>query len=342
MIKLLYLLIALFFSLILNSQSKKNYKIKKGNTETLYNEEEGVYTTSIEYKSYEDKVKSDSGSLLEWRFDGIRQPISADWTSYRTKSLGNYLKKGERVERFNFNFLNGKLNGLQEVFMKTDRGFKNVWSMAIINSVIVGKHIIDKNNNWVGRDDWEAAYRVKTFKQGKKYNYSYGGGWFLKSFEENNYYDLEKLVKLFLEDFKAIDINAALFLASDENDMNNRFPSLNLWEIEDLKIDAAFSKLNGNTIAISYGINRDNEIIIRVDPKKWENASKVKKWYVIYHELGHDVLNLKHGQGGRMMFNFPTKEYTWEEFFMDRDSMFDYYLKNKYKDYENISFYLRL
>jgi len=333
------LLLLLLFSCILNSQSKKKYNIKKGDTEILYNESEGKYSTYIEYKSYLGQVKENSGSLLEWRFDGIKQPVLAHWTNYHTKSLGNYFKKGERREHFEFTFLNGKLNGLQKVSMKTDRGFKDVWAMAIINGVLLGKHIIDKKNSWVRKDDWElweATYNVKTFGQGKKYNYSYGGGWLPQSFEENYYYNLEELVKLFLEDFKALDSDAALMVASKEKDIKNRFPSPNLWEIEDLKIDAIFTKLNGNTIAISYGINRDNEIIIRVDPEKWENASKAKKWYILYHELGHDVLNLKHGQGGRMMFNFPTKEYTWEEFFLDRDFMFDFFLKNKYKDYAPI------
>ena len=45
----------------------------------------------------------------------------------------------------------------------------------------------------------------------------------------------------------------------------------------------------------------------------------------IYHELGHDVLNLMHGQGGKMMFNFTEEEYSWKDFFIDRDNMFKKY-----------------
>ena len=47
-----------------------------------------------------------------------------------------------------------------------------------------------------------------------------------------------------------------------------------------------------------------------------------KKWYVIYHELGHDVLNLDHGEGGKMMFNFADREYTWDEFYMKKRYLF--------------------
>lgn len=323
----------LFCSFLVNAQSKKTYKIKKGDTEIEYNESVSEYSTYTKYESYLGENKDKSGALLEWKFDGVKQPISAYWISYHTKSYGNYFKRGERREYFQYTFINGELNGLQKVSMMTDKGFKNVWAMAVINGVLVGKQIIDKNNSWVRKSDWEAAYTVKTFGEGKKYNYSYGGGWMVDSFPENNYYNLEDLVKLFLEDFKALDNEVALTEAVNENNINNRFTALNLWEIKDLKIDTSFKKLDGKTIAISYGMNRNNEITIRVDPEKWENASTAKKWYILYHELGHDVLNLEHGQGGRMMFNFPTKEYTWEEFFKDRDFMFDYYLKKKYKDY---------
>ena len=56
----------------------------------------------------------------------------------------------------------------------------------------------------------------------------------------------------------------------------------------------------------------------------WANASIQKKWYILYHELGHDVLNLNHGEGGKMMFNFADREYSWDEFYQDKDYMFSF------------------
>ena len=88
---------------------------------------------------------------------------------------------------------------------------------------------------------------------------------------------------------------------------------------------AIFEELEGKNIAISYGLNDDRNIVIKVDPTNWQDASIEKKWYIIYHELGHDVLNLEHGQGGKMMFNFADKEYHWLEFIQDKKVMFDYY-----------------
>ena len=114
-----------------------------------------------------------------------------------------------------------------------------------------------------------------------------------------------------------------------------------MFQAVDMKIDAKFESLDGNTIAISYGMNKDDEVIIRIDPEKWANASAPTKWYILYHELGHDILNLEHGEGGRMMFNFPVKEYNWKEFFEDRDFMFDYVLEKKYENYSSITQFFR-
>ena len=56
-------------------------------------------------------------------------------------------------------------------------------------------------------------------------------------------------------------------------------------------------------------------------------SSEIKRWYTLYHELGHDILNLDHGEGGRMMFNFAPSDYTWQQFFDDRDAMFNSFFK---------------
>ena len=56
---------------------------------------------------------------------------------------------------------------------------------------------------------------------------------------------------------------------------------------------------------------------------EWSKASNPKRWYILYHELGHDVLNLKHGQGGKMMFNFTEEDYTWYDLLKDKDYMFN-------------------
>jgi len=90
-----------------------------------------------------------------------------------------------------------------------------------------------------------------------------------------------------------------------------------------------FETLDGNTLGLSYGINNDAKIELKIDPEKWANSSIPKRWYLIYHELGHDVLNLQHGNGGKMMFNFADKGYSWKEFWEDKQYMFQSYKSYK-------------
>ena len=118
-----------------------------------------------------------------------------------------------------------------------------------------------------------------------------------------NIYDLESMVKVFLEDCLKNNINP---------------PSINT-------LKATFEPLEEGVIAYAFGRNNDNVIIIKVDPTRWANASIEKKWYILYHELGHDILNFTHGSGGKMMYNFADRDYTWDEFFKDKDYMFNAY-----------------
>ena len=123
-----------------------------------------------------------------------------------------------------------------------------------------------------------------------------------KDIRKSNIYDLKSMVNIFLEDCKKNNITTP--------------------PITTLK--ATFEPLDGNTIALSYGFKNDSEILIKVDPEKWANATNEKRWYILYHELGHDVLNLDHGEGGKMMFNFADREYSWDDFFEDKKYMFNF------------------
>ena len=119
-------------------------------------------------------------------------------------------------------------------------------------------------------------------------------------------YQLKSMIKVFLDDCK----------------------SNNIIKLLPKKLEAIFEPLDSSTLGLSYGKERDDIIFIKIDPKGWAEASLTKKWYLIYHELGHDVLNLEHGEGGKMMFNFSDRKYNWKEFFQDKNDMFNYYNKN--------------
>lgn len=146
---------------------------------------------------------------------------------------------------------------------------------------------------------------------------------FIQSDSDNgikvNYYDLKPLIKIFLKD---LFIHNRMYGSPSE--LVNKLEK-NKEEIFE-NITATFETLEGTTIALSSGLGQDDKIIIKIDPENWQKASLEKRWYILYHELGHDVLNLDHGEGGKMMFNFVDKDYTLEEFVEDRDYMFKSFL----------------
>ena len=99
-----------------------------------------------------------------------------------------------------------------------------------------------------------------------------------------NEYDLKAMINFFIDDYER-NVNQKSFSINRDN------------------IDAKFTSLDENQLAVALGYDDDDNIVIRVDPVKWSKASKEKRWYILYHELGHDILNLDHGEGGKMMFN---------------------------------------
>lgn len=102
---------------------------------------------------------------------------------------------------------------------------------------------------------------------------------------------------------------------------------LNLDYVKDRTILTISKNLEENVIALSLTSDDDQKVIIQIDPYKWKNASQQKRWYIIYHELGHDILNLEHGQCGPMMNPYAKEDYTWKEFETDKNMMFTEFSK---------------
>ncbi len=178
----------------------------------------------------------------------------------------------------------------------TDYGFN------FINSVEKEDVKVIRNAKLELDEDDFYVFRSARSVELKKVNYLVG------SFDltKVNTYDLNLMIDIFLADCK-----------------NNNITILNG------KVNVVFESLPGEVLGLSYGINNDSKIELKIDPNKWEIASTPKKWYLLYHELGHDVLNLNHGSGGKMMFNFADRGYSWTEFWADREYMFEAYKRMK-------------
>lgn len=143
------------------------------------------------------------------------------------------------------------------------------------------------------------------------------------SYNPSREFDLEFMINLFLDDI----INNNL----EKGEPSSLIKKIRLKrksQIDGIKINATFTTLEKGVLALSSGYKDDKNIILKVDPENWLKASIAKRWYTLYHELGHDVLNFEHGQGGKMMFNISNEEYTWNEFNDNRNYMFEVFLKS--------------
>lgn len=357
LLKSLILFVLLIISQPSLSQILKNYVNE--DTETHYKISSSATGKSTNYTNYDNGNINYEGDLTDVVVNGVKIPMLGSLKYYISDSYGgDLMPKGINNRTSYLSFYDGKLNGLQQVmgmnFNSNYTEYKWVgalYGIAIINGVIVGQIPLKGKvgKSWMSRyrldlslfgrtvrDDSNAPYREKA--------------WQLETFEENDYYELETMVKIFLNDFKSLVNQSSLIsdlfgFKKYSNNFGMIFSSDNAppwWDDTDnLIIDVAFEPLEKNVIATAYGKNNDAQIILRVNPDKWLEANPATRWYILYHELGHDVLNLNHGQGGRMMFNYPTETYDWVDFFKDRNFMFDYVLKKFNSEYESIQFHLR-
>jgi hypothetical protein len=305
-----------------NSRPLKNRKIyyKNGNVKvqetysgflmtswTYYDEEYG-YTKAKE--TYEDRF-----GFLKTRSDYITYPDKSEIYEFHRYSVDRFTAVNSKISSSYINIRGRNMPGWNAevsykgktskempapfLFEDARDGITNIYEDGYLYQVqfhIAGYKIDLKTYEIQNRKDervfYDAMIRTDNLPYGKRDE------------EEVNEYDLKSMVEVFLKDCR----NNNISIVANNN------------------IKATFESLDGDAIATSYGYNDDSMILLKVDPEMWANSSKEKRWYVLYHELGHDVLNLDHGEGGKMMFNFIDKEYTWKEFVTDRDYMFKSYL----------------
>ena len=94
-----------------------------------------------------------------------------------------------------------------------------------------------------------------------------------------NNYDIPTMINAFITDLK--------YYFSQDNKETTIFN-----KVINGDIISKFKSLEGNTIALAKGYKDDNRVEVLIDPVKWKNSSSPKRWYILYHELGHDILNL--------------------------------------------------
>ncbi|MDB4086879.1 hypothetical protein N9523_04315, partial [Flavobacteriaceae bacterium] len=253
-------------------------------------------TSSLKISKYFDKLKN----FINRAYEEVYNIEETNYEYGNDKIVGNP-ESGGYYDLIEYKIISKKDNPIQKLKITqsettyTDRGKSGKLLTSFALKFTVEDEFTAELDK-VGNAQIESQIKSKN-----NLRFTIGG----EDMRNINEYDLEKMVSFFLEDCKKNNI---------------KVPDIN-------SLKARFVPLEGSTLALAYGGGDDSIINIEVDPQKWAESSSQKRWYVLYHELGHDVLNLDHGQGGKMMFNFADRDYTWDEFFDDKQYMFTF-LKN--------------
>ena len=148
------------------------------------------------------------------------------------------------------------------------------------------------------------------------------GGGFI-NFINQDTFDLRGMITTFMLDYYSYYI-PKIKKYSDEPVFENLLKG----DVANIQksINISFNQLEKGVIAIALGKDDDSKVDILVNPDLWRSFNDSKKFYIIYHELGHDLFNFNHGNGGKMMYNYADKKIGWEDFMSDRINMFESYI----------------
>lgn len=156
---------------------------------------------------------------------------------------------------------------------------------------------------------------------------------FLKYKSQYEFYESEYQYKT-KESYFINNINIEEFNTEKITEMVNIFLSdcdLNGIKIPKSKIQIEMVEMDKSILGLSMAKDNNSLIKVKINKRNWTSTSSAKKWYVLYHELGHDVLNFNHFEGGPMMNPISERGYSWSEFWQDRQLMFESYLQSKSK-----------
>ncbi len=295
-----------------------------------YDSYEDLLADKIEYGAYwDDDVKiAKSISILyyNYKYDG-----SLDYAEYYQKPYGWYQTVSYRGSKLNkWDYSEPALNGLVSNY-KMGWKYDSTQKKSIRINYRKAQTLFINNTPIDYQFYYQTGEKVSKEKQvhfldthlppSTMPKFGYDQYSKVAYFPYPNEYDIELMVKIFFEDIFAVNkyygspSNLITKLEENKNIVFNNIVGL-------------FESLDGDTIAQSFAIGDDSKVLLKIDSEKWVKATTMKRWYILYHELGHDVLNLRHGQGGKMMFPFPlNNEFTMSSFVKDRDYMFKSFLK---------------
>lgn len=67
-----------------------------------------------------------------------------------------------------------------------------------------------------------------------------------------------------------------------------------------------FSRLlPDGVLGVAIGMNADSTVLVKINTNHWNELSKNQKWWLMMHELSHDILNWEHGDNILMETPMP-------------------------------------
>lgn len=269
------------------------------NVNFIFSHQEGQLRMYLHefYRTY--PVCSGYGSL-EVIFDSSKAIAAVLDLQLSTDQKGLFIRDDETGRKKWLDFLS-KITDHQKMYLRltSECGEKvGVYRFSLSNSANAIGSVIRHYTESTERKSNKHVYESPTMQD-------YG-----RMVEGLNPFDLDSYVHAFVKDAYRHNIDLSYVL--------------------DKKIIIDFHQLEGQTIARAYGINRDSYVNIEVDPENWHNADPVRRVYIMWHELGHDVLNFEHYTGGSMMEPEAPISITLSDLYLDKSELFQtYYRKHK-------------
>lgn len=95
-----------------------------------------------------------------------------------------------------------------------------------------------------------------------------------------------------------------------------------------------FKPLEEGVLGIANGMNDNYVTNISIDPDEWSKASKWKRLWVVYHEIAHDIYNVKHGEGGELMDATVPNEVSFLDFYFAKSELLEFIKSRSPKKYK--------
>jgi hypothetical protein len=95
---------------------------------------------------------------------------------------------------------------------------------------------------------------------------------------------------------------------------------------------AKLDQMDGTTHfhGLSFGIHDDDKIEIYINPSTWEKFNKPMRYFLIYHELAHDILNMEDLEGiseheGKLMYPviYSNESKSMDDFIESSHALFE-------------------